>query len=141
MNERVSVASETGVWLFVSSAVVGMYGAWRSDITQLGSLATIVSFPALASIFLLALAYVVPGVFAINAIRFPLNLTLPPLHVGICTLAVTMATTIGPGLQKLPDDLLSAKVWLEPRFILTALVVQVIALSTLCAMKRVPVDS
>lgn len=137
MKQKAAVASESAFWLFLASSTIGLYGLWREgSIASPEVVSVTLAIPCLAAIGIWLLAFVVPSVFAVDTIRFPLNITLPILHFGLSCLALTLVSNLQHGLQGVIKEVKPALVWFEPAHFGSAIVLQVVALSVLAGSRR-----
>jgi len=93
------------------------------------------SLPAAASLLLLVAALLVPGLYAVGKMAFPLNFTLPLIH-GSFIFMLAELTRGSFGLERPPVDLEPALLWDDLRFLGLSILFQIILLSALTAFRN-----
>ena len=92
------------------------------------------SLPAAGSLLLLLVALLVPGVFAVGKMTFPLNITLPVIHCSIVYMLAEL-TKGSFGVEKPPEQLRPALYWDDIGFLVLCMIFQIVLLSTLAAFR------
>ncbi len=87
--------------------------------------------PTLSSILFLCISVAVPDLYAVNSLRFPLNLTLPTIYVATLILTMTLMTRVGLSITRVPSALDQMKIWAEWQVLLSTLLVGIVVLSLL----------
>ncbi|MEA2553372.1 MAG: hypothetical protein QOJ65_1548 [Fimbriimonadaceae bacterium] len=132
----VDLILETSSILFLCGAAIAVFSLRNTGVFTPIPLIVATSLPAAASLLLLVAALIMPGIYAVRKMSFPLNLTLPVIH---CSLIFMLAelTRGSFGLINPPDALKPALMWEDPRFLGMAFAAQVILLSGIVAVKNV----
>ena len=133
MRRHVGLALECGLLLFLGSAAVGMYWLSRSGPLEGVPLLMTAAVPACASLILVGLSMLVPTLFAVNGMRFPLNVTLPLVHTALIFMALVLFTSSKASIQRLPEPFEVVLLWSETRALATSLAAGIVLLSLVVA--------
>ena len=125
---------ETSSVLFFCGAAYAVFALYRQGITSAIELIVATSLPAAASLLLLFAAFVVPGLYAVRRLAFPLNITLPLLH-GAMVFMLAELTRGSFGLESPPKQLVPALAWSDVVFLGLAVVLQVVVLTFMLWIK------
>jgi hypothetical protein len=130
------LVAEATSTLFATSMFLAVFKIWRDGAFPIGYYAVALSVPALASMTLLGLGLSFPSLFAVRKIAFPLNLTLPLIHVSLMAVFMELIQT-GIGLIRLPETLQGVTLWANPRMLFLSMFAQFLVLSAL-GLLRIP---
>lgn len=125
---------ETSSALFICGAGFAVISFFVRGVHDIIPLIVATSLPAAASLLLLISSLLVPGIYAVRRLAFPLNLTLPLIH-GSMVFMLAELTKGSFGMEEPPKALLPALVWDNLPFLLLAVIFQVVLLTALAAMK------
>ncbi len=125
---------ETSSALFICGAGFAVISLFLRGIHDVIPLIVATSLPAAASLLLLISSLLVPGIYAIRRLAFPLNLTLPLIH-GSMVFMLAELTKGSFGMEEPPRALLPALAWDNLSFLLMAVLFQIGLLTALAAMK------
>lgn len=125
---------ETSSALFLCGAAFAICSLIIRNMRDVTVLVVATSLPAAASLLMLVAALVVPGIYAVRRLAFPLNLTLPLVH-GSLVFMLAELTRGSFGMESMPPIFRSALLWGEPAFVSLAVVLQVFVLSMLILIK------
>jgi len=137
----VDLILETSSALFLCGAAFAvicliMQGAKSPAIGMVSPRALIVAtaLPAAASLLLLIVAIMAPGIYAVQRLAFPLNITLPLIH-GSMIYMLAELTRGSFGVELPPPDLQPALIWDNIGFLAISVMFQVILLTGLAAIR------
>lgn len=130
----VDLILESSSALFICGAIFAVISLFLEGIKSPIALVVATSLPAAASLLLLVVALLVPGVYAVGRLAFPLNLTLPVIH-GSIVYMLAQLTRGSFGLERPPAPLEPALAWGNPAFLGLCLVFQILLLSVLTAFR------
>lgn len=125
---------ETASILFFCAAAFAVVSLLRQNIRTPISLIVATSLPAAAALLLVIAALIVPGVYAVKKLSFPLNITLPLLH-GSLIFMLAELTRGSFGLEQPPEPLQPALAWSDVRFLALAVIGQFLVLSLLIGIR------
>ena len=125
---------ETSSALFLCGAAFAICSLVLRNVHDLTVLIVATSLPAAASLLMLVASLIVPGIYAVRRLSFPLNLTLPIIH-GSLVFMLAELTRGSFGMESPPAIFRSALLWAELPFLGLAMVFQVFVLSVLVAIK------
>jgi hypothetical protein len=128
---------ETSSVLFFCGGAFSAMSLMRQHEDSAVSFIVATSIPAAASLLLLFVALVVPGLYAVKRLQFPLNFTLPLVHGSLVYMLATL-TRSSFGLEKPPTPLIPALLWADARFLAPAILGQIVVLSLLIGLKGRP---
>lgn len=128
---------ETSSLLFFCGAAFSAMSLFRQHVVTTISLIVATSIPAAASLLLLLVAVLVPGLYAVKRLQFPLNLTLPLVHASLVYMLAVL-TRSSFGLEKPPPPLIPALLWADWRFLAPAVLGQIIVLTVMMGLKGNP---
>lgn len=132
--QTIDLILESSSALFICGAIfIVAYLFLRGERSPI-TLIVATSLPAAASLLLLIVALIVPGVYAVGKMAFPLNLTLPMIHCSIVYMLAQL-TRGSFGLERPPEQLDGALLWSNLGFIGLCLVFQILLLSLLTAIR------
>src|SRR2546423_6808843 len=103
----VDLILETSSALFICGAGFGIVTMVLQGVKSPKALIVATSLPAAASLLLLVAALIVPGIYAVKRMAFPLNFTLPLIH-GSLVYMLAELTRGSFRLERPPDALLPA---------------------------------
>jgi hypothetical protein len=92
--------------------------------------------PAMTTVLFLCVSIGVPDLYAVDRLRFPLNLTLPAIHTAMLFLSTTLVSRVGLSISRVPDNFNIISVWSEPRVLVITFVAGVLCLSVLGLLDR-----
>lgn len=92
--------------------------------------------PSISALLFLCLSIGVPDLYAVERLRFPLNLTLPTIFVATLLLTMVLISRVGLSITRMPDTLAAINVWTNWWILGTTLVAGVICLSILGIFER-----
>ena len=130
---------ETSSVLFFCGAAFSAMSLLRQHVDNPVSFIVATSIPAAASLLLLLVALVVPALYAVNRLKFPLNVTLPLVH-GSLVYMLAVLTRSSFGLEKPPTPLIPALLWADYRFLAPAVLGQIFVLTIVVGLKSAPVS-
>jgi hypothetical protein len=134
---------ETSSVLFFCGAAFSAMSLLRQHVGNPVSFIVATSIPAAASLLLLLVALLVPALYAVNRLKFPLNVTLPLVH-GSLVYMLAVLTRSSFGLEKPPTPLIpallwAALLWADYRFLAPAILGQIFVLTIVIGLKAGPV--
>ncbi len=134
--KRVNLILECSAVMLLCAAGECLAHLWKQqDLTwHIAAVAMIV--PVTASALFFCVSVSVPELYAVGAIRFPLNLTLPTIFISLILLVMTLVSRVGIGIARLPEGLDSINVWANGWVITTTLVAAILCLTALSALGR-----
>jgi hypothetical protein len=130
----VDLILESSSALFICGAVFAIISMVLQGIHSPKALIVATSLPAAASLLLLVAALMVPGLYAVGKMAFPLNFTLPLIH-GSLVYMLAELTRGSFGLEKPPVDLQPALWWDNLSFLGLAVLFQVVLLTALVGLR------
>lgn len=125
---------ELSMLLFVTGGSFAAFSLWREGPESHFSYIAVLSVPAAASLLLNVLGIIVPGVFAVGRIAFPLNITLPLVHGALCILVAELSRSAF-GITAVPPRLQAALKWGDLRFVFFAALGQFVVLTLLTLLR------
>ena len=128
MAKRISVTIEAAFALFLVCAGVAALLLLKQHPKPI-SLLLAISFPALASIGTVAVASFLRDISPAPRLSFPMNLTLPFIHVALLSAVVQLVVTRTNPLEALPPRLAVAEMWQQVPILLVCLLLQIAVLS------------
>jgi hypothetical protein len=138
-SDRFALAMECAVILFLCAAIPGAFWVWRHGGQGMLAYSPAVGLPGGAALIFIAVGVTVSGLFAVDRIAFPLNVTLPIVFTTLllATHAIwTQITTRGSSIAALPEGLREADVWAHPGLLGLTVFLQFAALSGVAVLKR-----
>ena len=134
MIRRIGFSIEIAFVLFLISAATGAFWVPMKHL-QLPMFLVLISLPAIASLsFVLAAA--LTRLVSAGRMAFPLNLTIPLVHVVLLLLVVKLALTTPIAVERIRSEWEIATVWGSWRLLLTCFLVEVTALSLMLAFSQ-----
>jgi hypothetical protein len=112
--DRVSLAMECGMVLFVCTAGPASYLLWRSGLTVKAGYSLVVGIPAIATLGYVFLATLVPSLVLTRRIRYPINFTAPVVYGGLLMAIATLWTTTPVGFLENHEIIKLGRIWLQP---------------------------
>jgi len=92
--------------------------------------------PTISAILFFCLSIAVPDLYAVNSLRFPLNMTLPLIYAATLLLTMTLISRVGLSITRVPDALGAINVWSNWWLLATTLIAGVICLTILGLLER-----
>lgn len=125
MGQRLSLAAENTIVLFLPSAVVGIGYAYYflTGPVWLGLLVA-AAVPAIACLIVELLILFWPALVARGNYTVWTCLILPLVHVAVMVAASTLATVSPTGITALPEEFGGVLLWLNPLTLLSAFVAE-----------------
>lgn len=120
--------------LFFTVSAFAIAVLWNRGLREPLGLAVATSVPAAASLLLAIAGGLVPSIFAVGKIVFPLNCTLPILHGALMLMVVSLARS-SFGFQRPPDPLMPAMIWGNTTFLVIAVLAQFFVLTSVVLLR------
>jgi hypothetical protein len=136
--KRFGLSIESSFILFAISGVLAGFEFWRLHGQGWRVLAILVSVPALASLILVVICSMVPGVLATGRLRFPLNITLPVIHTLLIVVCTKILLTTPNGAEIPPEAMRPIELWLRWGVLASVLILEFAILTGLVATLRPP---
>jgi hypothetical protein len=131
----VDLILETSSALFICGAAFAVISLFLQGQRSLIGLIVATSLPAAGSLLLLVIALLVPGVYAVGRLAFPLNITLPVIHGSIVYMLAEL-TKGSFGVERPPKQLEAALSWNNIGFLALCVIFQILLLSALAALRH-----
>ena len=109
---------------------------WKSGplTLQVASIALVV--PTISALLFVCISIGVPELYAVDRLRFPINITLPVIYVGTLLLTMSLLSRVGLSITKVPDNLAAINIWTNPWLLATTFLGGVICLSVLAVLEK-----
>lgn len=134
-SQTVDLILESSSALFICGAAFAVISLYLQGERSIVALVVATSLPAAASLLLLVVALLIPGVFAVGKLAFPLNITLPVIHSSMVYMLAEL-TRGSFGVLRPPQQLEAALRWDNIGFLGMCVVFQILLLSALVAMRN-----
>ena len=133
-SHTVDLILESSSALFLCGAAFAVVSLFVKGERSPISLVVATSLPAAASLLLLVIALLVPSIYAVGRMAFPLNITLPVIHSSIVFMLAQL-TRGSFGVEKPPSQLDGAMSWANIGFLVICLVFQILLLTALTGFR------
>lgn len=134
-KRQFGVSIEISFTLFAVCGLVALLFMNRSA-TDFRGTAIVIAVPAIASLALVALTAILPGLLAPGRVAFPLNLTMPIVHAALMLVTIRLLLSGWNGVQTIPPIVRLIFGWLEVKIFVLMLVLNCLSLSGLAAISR-----
>jgi len=111
MPKRVGASLQAAFVLFIASTLVAFYFLRGVPEIRSGVFLLAISVPAIAALAIVVLTLTLEGLLPERKLVFPVNLTLPLMHVALMAVLVQLMMTTESPLQAVPDRVLPALIW------------------------------
>src|SRR5262249_26987041 len=125
---------ESSSALFICGAAFAVISLYLQGERSIVALVVATSLPAAASLLLLVVGLLIPGVYAVGKLAFPLNITLPIIHSSMVFMLAEL-TRGSFGVLRPPQQLEAALRWDNIGFLGMCVIFQILLLSALVAMR------
>ena len=133
-SQTVDLILESSSALFICGAAFSVISLYLQGERSVVALVVATSLPAAASLLLLVVALLIPGVYAVGKLAFPLNITLPIIHSSMVYMLAEL-TRGSFGVLRPPPQLEAALRWDNIGFLGMCVIFQILLLSALIAMR------
>jgi len=104
---------------------------WKNGPLTLDIAGIALLVPVSSALLFVCISLGVPDLYAVNSLRFPLNLTLPAIYVASLMLTMTLISRVGLSITRIPDKLAAINVWASGWLLGSTFVAGVVCLSIL----------
>lgn len=137
-TNRLFLAVQLGAILFVCSAAFGVFQTSRLSPGNSLAYVFVLGIPASATILFILLATLLPGLLAVQGIKFPLNVTLPVVFAALTLASVVFWTTPNLALINQVEIQTYGLIWKQPLQLGVAALAQMGILTFLTAVRDDP---
>ncbi len=136
LQQRWQLSLECVLVLFACSAGPASLLVWLNGAEASGAYWMMIGVPATASAAFVAISLLVPGLFAVGGLRFPLQITLPLTFSSLILLSAAMWTTTPEEIVSSFDVIRFARLWQQPGALLITLGAEMFGMAILTAFRR-----
>ncbi len=138
MKDRTAAILESTLVLMLACCGIALAHVWKAGPLSWEAVGVILIVPMVALAIFICTSLLIPEVFAVRGLSFPLPLTLPAIFIGFIFTTQLLVTRVGVGIAKLPDRLQPIQVWSEPPVLAYCFVACALCLGALSLLSRDP---
>src|SRR5512142_3166206 len=109
---------------------------WKNGPLTFDLVASALIVPSVSAALLVCISLGVPELYSVNALRFPLNLTLPVIYTALLLVTTALMSHMWPSIMRMPDKLEAIETWGNGYVLFVTLLAGVLCLSVLALLER-----
>ncbi|HVT11868.1 MAG TPA: hypothetical protein VHE55_06350 [Fimbriimonadaceae bacterium] len=134
--KRTTLIIECACVLLLCAAGGCLSHLWKNGPLTLDIASTALIVPAIATTLFLCVSFGIPDLYAVDGLRFPLNVTLPVVYGATLVLTMILISRVGPSIVKVSSRLEAINVWANGWVLATTILAGVVCLSVLGFLER-----